>query len=69
MLSKDFWNVGPAFSRSKMFIKFKAVTFTVPNGKGYYFYEITLPEALAKMKALGIDPITNFKMNIAVYYW
>jgi hypothetical protein len=52
-------------------IKFKAVTF-VENGDilhGHYFYDVTLPEALDKMKSLGIDPKVNFKMTIAVYYY
>lgn len=50
---------------------------------GYFFYagahdsdyghivsmkELTLPKAIAKMKEKGLDPIANFKMNIAVYY-
>ena len=50
-------------------IKFKEVTFVV-NGdiaNGHYFYDVTLPEALQKMKDKGIDVINNFKMNISVY--
>ena len=52
-------------------IKFKAVTFVVDNDieHGYYFYEITLPDAIAKMKALGIDPIKNIKIRISCYPW
>ena len=54
-------------------IKFKAVTFVIGNdiSHGHYFYEVTLPEAIEKMKAKGIDPLSlsNFKMNIAVYPW
>ena len=54
-------------------MKFKAVTFVVGNdiSHGHYFYEVTLPEAIEKMKAKGIDPLSlsNFKMNIAVYPW
>lgn len=52
--------------------------------EGYFFYnspydsgdghihgmiDLTLPKAIAKMQALGLDPIKNFKMNIAVYYY
>jgi hypothetical protein len=29
---------------------------------------LTLPKALAIMKAKGKDPITNFKVNILCYY-
>ena len=50
---------------------------------GFYFYDstidsdygkifgvkgLTLPKAIAIMKAKGQDPINNFRMNIAVYY-
>jgi len=52
-------------------MKWKAITF-VENGdiaKGHYFYNMTLPEALDKMKEKGIDPTKNVKMNIAVYPW
>jgi hypothetical protein len=53
------------------------------KANGYYFYEashdsdygkifgvigLTLPKAISIMKAKGLDPITNFKMNISVYY-
>lgn len=52
-------------------VKYKAVTF-VTNGniaKGHYFYDITLSEAVNKMKEKGIDPtsILNIKMNISCY--
>jgi hypothetical protein len=52
-------------------IKFKAVTFVKGDDSlhGHYFYEITLPEALAKIKEKGFDPINDFKMTIAVYPW
>jgi hypothetical protein len=53
-------------------IKFKAVTFIEGNDTlhGHYFYEVTLPEAIEKMKAKGIDPTSmkNIRMTIAVYY-
>lgn len=52
-------------------IKFKAIAFVIDNDieHGHYFYEITLPDAIAKMKAKGIDPIKNIKMRISLYPW
>jgi hypothetical protein len=52
-----------------MDIKFKAITFIIGNDilNGYYFYNMTLPEALIQMKEKKIEVINNFKMNIAVY--
>ena len=51
--------------------KYKAVTFVTSGefAKGHYFYDVTLPQALLKMKEKGIDPIDmkNIKMNIACY--
>jgi len=50
---------------------------------GHYFYDspydsdygkicgvkgLTLPKAVAIMKAKGLDPIPNFKISIKVYY-
>jgi len=52
-------------------MKLKAISF-VEKGDilhGHYFYEMTLEEALSKMKEKGIDPIINPKWNIAIYPW
>lgn len=54
-------------------MKFKAVTFIV-NGDiahGHYFYDITLSDALLKMKELKIDAVSmlNKNMNISCYYY
>jgi len=38
------------------------------SGHIFGMKELTLPKAIAAMQALGIDPIKNMKMNIAVYY-
>jgi len=52
-------------------IVFKAITFVENDDirNGHYFYGMTLPEAMEKMKQKGIDPIKNVRMNIAVYPW
>jgi hypothetical protein len=52
-------------------IIFKAVVFVENNDAlhGHYFYNLTLPEAIDRMKAKGIDPIGNIRMRISVYYW
>ena len=52
-------------------IVWKAITFT-GNGdtkNGYYFYNMTLAEAIKKVNEKGIDPIRNVRINIAVYPW
>ncbi len=53
---------------NKELIKFKAVTFNDHLGpKGFYFYNITLPEALDKVRQKGYDSLDDFKGRIAVY--
>jgi hypothetical protein len=54
-----------------MNIEYKAVTFVENNDilHGHYFYNITLPNALQKMKEKGIDPIKKTNMGISVYPW
>jgi hypothetical protein len=36
-------------------------------GKVYGVKGLTLPKALAILAAKGLNPVTNFKMNIAIY--
>jgi len=49
-------------------VKFKMVEFE-ESGKGQIFYDITLPNAVKKMKELGNDPVKNMKMKISVFYY
>jgi hypothetical protein len=52
-------------------IEWKAIAF-VKNGDirhGHYFYNMTLPEALKEMGKLGMDPLKDIGIAIAVYPW
>jgi len=65
-------------------VNFNSISFIDSKPEnGFYFYNsaidsdyghifgvrgLTLPKAMAIMKAKGQDPINNFKMNIACYY-
>ena len=48
-------------------MKFKQVVFT-DKDKKYVFEDITLSDALDKMKEQGIDVVANHKMMIAAFY-